>query len=118
MCFPVNFVKFLRATIFIEHFRWLLLNFNHQIQLKKTISQVLFKHSMQEREVAIRRRSFTLNLLKLSLKKLICNEVARCQPASLQKKLFHNLLHEFCHHFLRMLYHSLLLNRGTRSNEK
>ena len=25
----------------------------------------------------------------MSVKKLICNEVARCQPASLQKKLFH-----------------------------
>ena len=24
-CFPVNFVKFLRTTFFIEHFRWLLL---------------------------------------------------------------------------------------------
>ena len=30
-----------------------------------------------------------LKSLKLSVKKLICNEVTSCQPASLRKKLFH-----------------------------
>ena len=30
-----------------------------------------------------------LNSLNLSVKKLICNEVVRCQPASLRRKLFH-----------------------------
>ena len=33
--------------------------------------------------------SKTLKSLNLSVKKLICNEVVRCQPASLQRKLFH-----------------------------
>ena len=50
---------------------------------------MLFKHFIQEREVAIRRSSFPWNFWKLSVKKLICNEVARCQPVSLRKKLFH-----------------------------
>ena len=50
---------------------------------------MLFKHFIQEREVAIRRSSFHWNFWKLSVKKLICNEVARCQPVSLRKKLFH-----------------------------
>ena len=31
-CFPVNFVKFLRTSFFIEHLRWLLLN----LHLKNT----------------------------------------------------------------------------------
>ena len=51
-------------------------------------SQVLFKHFIQE-EVAIWRLSCTWNTWKLSVKKLICNEVERCQPASLRKNLFH-----------------------------
>ena len=37
------------------------------------------------------------------MKKLVCNEVARCQPVSLRKKtLLHILFHVFCLHFLRM----------------
>ena len=40
-------------------------------------------------EVAFRRCSFDKNLWKLFVKKLIRNEVARCQHASLRKKLFH-----------------------------
>ena len=51
---------------------------------------MLFKHFIQEQEVAIRRRSFTWNPLKLSVKTLICNEIVRWQPASLPKKLFPN----------------------------
>ena len=51
---------------------------------------MLFKHFIQEQEVAIRRCSFTWNPLKLSVKTLICNEIARWQPASLPKKLFPN----------------------------
>ena len=43
----------------------------------------VFKYFVQERELAIQRCSFTL---KLSVKKLIRNEVARCPPASLRKK--------------------------------
>ena len=41
------------------------------------------------REVAIRRRSFTQNPWRLSVKRLISNEVARCQPVSLRKKVSH-----------------------------
>ena len=51
---------------------------------------MLFKHFIQEQEVAIRRRSFTWNPLKLSVKTLICNEIARWQSGSLPKKLFPN----------------------------
>ena len=48
----------------------------------KSISQVLFKHFIRKREVAIRKRSSTYNPGKLSVNKLVYNEVARCQPAS------------------------------------
>ena len=48
------------------------------------------------------------------MKKLICNEVARCQPASLQRKLFHIPLHIFYFHFLRM-YHDCFFRRGFES---
>ena len=59
----------------------------------------VFKYFVQERELAIQRCSFTL---KLSVKKLIRNEVARCPPASLRKKtLSHILIHVFCLQFLR-----------------
>ena len=46
---------------------------------------------MQERQVAIRKDE-SEKILKIPenyLKKLIYNEVARCQPASLRKKLFY-----------------------------
>ena len=107
-CFFVNFAKFLRmsfnrtpsddcfSSLSVDFFRISLLqstsetvyfmyklrNFNHQIQWE-TISQVLFKHLIQEREVTIQ------NPWKLSLKRLIRNEATRCQPASLWKKVFH-----------------------------
>ena len=53
---------------------------------------MLFKHFTQEQQVAIRRRQNLkryLKFLNLSVTKLICNEVVRCQPASLRRKLFH-----------------------------
>ena len=53
---------------------------------------MLFKHFIQEREVAIRRHSFFKNPSKLSAKKLICNEVERCQAVSLQN---HSFTHPF-----------------------
>ena len=56
---------------------------------EKLISQVLFKHFLQEREVAIRRSSFDQNPWKLSVKKLIRSEVEKCKPPSLGKKHFY-----------------------------
>ena len=53
---------------------------------------MLFKHFTQEQQVAIRRRQNLkryLKFLNLSVTKLICDEVVRCQPASLRRKLFH-----------------------------
>ena len=40
-CFPVNFLKILRTSFFIEHYRWLLL---HRKKLKKILS--FFLHSL------------------------------------------------------------------------
>ena len=40
MCFPVNFVKFLRTPFFIKHFWWLLLKYN---MLVKAIQQWIFR---------------------------------------------------------------------------
>ena len=34
------------------------------------------------------RSSYSKGFIYLSAKKIVCNEVARCQPASLRKKLF------------------------------
>ena len=54
--------------------------------------------------------SIFLESLKITCEE-ICNEVARCQPASLPKKtLSQILLHEFCFHFLRM--HNFFIQRG------
>ena len=67
---------------------------------------MFFKNFIQEWEVAIRRRSFTWNPWKLFVKKLICNDVARCQPASLRKELFHTsscILSAFTKNALRLL---------------
>ena len=82
---------------------------------KKATSLVIFKHFVQQLEVAICRRSFTLNSWKLSVEKLICNEVARCQPASLWKKLSHISSFMCCLYFLRM-YHNYLFRRGFESS--
>ena len=46
------------------------------------------------------------------MKKLILNELTRCQPASLRKKTYsHILFHVFCPHFLRM-HHDYFFWRG------
>ena len=53
---------------------------------------MLLKHFKQERQVAIRHVKIlkdSQNSWELCVKKLICNEVERCQSASLRKKLFH-----------------------------
>ena len=53
---------------------------------------MLFKDFIQEQQIAIRRRWYLKKYLKslnLSVEQLICNEVVRCQPASLRRKLFH-----------------------------
>ena len=42
---------------------------------------MLFKHFIPDREVSIRRHSFTSNPRKLFVKKLICYEGARCPEA-------------------------------------
>ena len=63
-CLSVNFKKFCQNISFIEqlwetsYFMYKLQNFNKQIQWK-TISQVLFKHFMEEQEIAVQRRFFT-----------------------------------------------------------
>ena len=49
--------------------------------------------------------------------KLIRNEVARCQPASLRKKLFHRfsfIIHVFCLNFLRS-HHDYFFRKGFES---
>ena len=61
----------------------------HPADPVKSISQVLFKYFIQEWELTIWRPSFIQNPWKLSVKKLIGKEVARCQSANLRKKLFH-----------------------------
>ena len=91
--FICEFREVFQITSFIDHlwetsyFMYKLQNL-HQIQYK-FISREIFKLFIREQEVAIRRRSFTWNSWKLFVKKLICNEVSRCQPAGLQKTLFH-----------------------------
>ena len=79
LMFICEFWEIFQITSFIEHLWetayliYKLLNFNHHIQ-EKSISQVVFKHFIQEEEVAIRRRSCTLCKYlpwKLSVKKLI-----------------------------------------------
>ena len=62
-------MSFIESLWEAAYFMYKLQNFNQQIQWKTT-SQVLFKHFMQDREAAIRRRSFTLKSLKI-----ICEEV-------------------------------------------
>ena len=101
LVFICEFWEVFQNTSFIQHlwetayFMYKLQNFNHQIQWKST-SQVFFQHFIQEREVAIWRRSFTYNPWKSSVKKLTCNGVTRYQSGSLRKKtLSYILLHIF-----------------------
>ena len=49
----------------------------------------IFQVFIAEREVAIRWPSFTENPWKLYVERLIRNEIARCQPATLCQKLLH-----------------------------
>ena len=59
---------------------------------KKLFPKFFLKHFIQERQVAfedVKMLKDNLITWKLYAKKLICNEVARCQPESLRKKLFH-----------------------------
>ena len=130
-CFSVNFAKFLKAsfdrtpsddcflcvtefwgivqiTSFIEYlwetsyFKYKLLNFNHQIQ-EKSISQVLFKHFIQEQEVASYSKARTSHQ-RCSIKKGVLretpvpespyNKVAGLRPAILLKKR----LRHWCFH--------------------
>ena len=87
LVFICEFWEVFQITSSIEHlwetayFIYKLPNLKHHIQ-SKSISQVLFKHFIQEEEVAARMRSCTKNLWTLSVKKLIYNEVARCRPAN------------------------------------
>ena len=67
-------------TFFIEHL-WKTSYFIYKLQN--------FNHFAQEREGAIGRCSFNQNSWEVSVKKLIRCEIARSQPASLPKKLFH-----------------------------
>ena len=78
---------------------------------------MLFKHFIQEREVqSSHSKAFIyLKSLKISVKKLIRDVIARCQPASLRKKtLPHILLHVICLHFLRT-NHDNFFGRGLES---
>ena len=79
LVFICEFWEIFQITSFMEHLWetayliYTLLNFNHHIQ-EKSISQVVFKHFIQEEEVAIRRRSCTSCKYlpwKFSVKKLI-----------------------------------------------
>ena len=63
----------------------------------KTISQLLFKPVIQEREVAIRRRLF----IYFKSLKIICEEGNSPTSKFTKKTLFHILFHVFCLHFLR-----------------
>ena len=91
LCLSVNFKTFFRRLL-LQSTSGKLLFYVQVAEFQppdtvKTISQVLFKYFIQDREPAIRRRLFTKNSWKLFVKKLICYEVARCQPAY-EKKLF------------------------------
>ena len=118
--FICEFWEVFQNISFIEHlwetayFMYKLQYFNQQIQWR-TISQVLIQALYtRPREVAIRRRSFTWNPLKLSVKRLICNEVAGCQQASLRKKVSRIFFHVFCLHSLRT-HHDYFFRRGSET---
>ena len=83
----LNVRSLIEYTWETAYFMYKLQIFNQQIQWK-AIWQVLFKHFIKEREVAIWKRSFTQNPWKWSVKRLIRDGVARFTPASL-RNLFH-----------------------------
>ena len=89
LVFIWEFWEVFQNTSFIEqlwetdYFICKLQNFNHQILFHKCFSSILYnndKYRLKDIE----------SPWKLSMKKLICNEVARYQPASLRKNLFHS----------------------------
>ena len=111
-CLSLSFGKFLGTLFLTQHpwmtvpcvYLWILGSFSEHLFHKtppgdcifhayvagfqpanaiKTISQVLFKYFVQEQESAIQRCS--LNLWKLSVKKLILSNDAGCEPAKLWK---------------------------------
>ena len=43
MCFPVNFVKFLKTPFFIEHPRWMLLSFNIKLKMFLKVKNIIFQ---------------------------------------------------------------------------
>ena len=86
-----SFIEYLWET---SYFKYKLLDFNHQIQ-EKSISQVLFKHFIQEQEVASYSKARTSHQ-RCSIKKGVLretpvpqslyNKVAGLRPAILLKK--------------------------------
>ena len=115
-CLSVNFEKFFRSPL-LQPLRNCL--FHVQVaefqpsDTVKTIPQVFFKYFIEQREVAIGRCSFTYTPWKLYVKKLICNEFTRCQPAR-KKTLSHILLHVFCLYFPR-IHHIYFFGKGFES---
>ena len=70
-----------------------------------TISQVLFKHFVWDRKIASRRCSFNQSHWKLSMKKLIRSEVARCQSPCFWKKTLLCILPSFSQNIYYQYYH-------------
>ena len=70
-----------------------------------TISQVLFKHFVWDRKIASRRCSFNQSHWKLSMKRLIRSEVARCQSPSFWKKTLLCILPSFSQNIYYQYYH-------------
>ena len=100
LVFISEFWEIFQITSFMEHLWetayliYTLLNFNHHIQ-EKSISQVVFKHFIQEEEVAIRRRSCTLCKYlpwKLSVKKLISWSGSRLLCYIILKRMLSDVL--------------------------
>ena len=108
LCLPVNFEMFFRKPFLKSTSGKLSLTtcrISSSIHSKKLIHRCFSRILLKEREVAIWRFLFTKNPWKSSMKKFICSdEVARCQPARLQKILSHILLHNLCLHCLRTRY--------------
>ena len=56
-CFPVNFMKFLSNTLFIEHFRWLLLSKRNQkyyyVNLKYICLSILTEHLIMLKFISV-----------------------------------------------------------------
>ena len=108
-----SFIEYLWET---SYFKYKLLDFNHQIQ-EKSISQVLFKHFIQEQEVASYSKARSSHQ-RCSIKKGVLretpvpeslyNKVAGLRPAILLKKR----LRHWCFHvnFTKFLRTTFLQN--------